>query len=72
MLVKVGESLYEMEPPQVAGLLMTAAQLVPDGIYAVAKDDYCELRNDRMAGIDLRHAIAEWEANGWTVHANIR
>lgn len=61
-----------MTEQETRGLLATARQLVPDGIFAIEKDGYCELRNDRMAGIDLMHAVEEWTRNGWKVHANVR
>ena len=61
-----------MTDRETRGLLETASSLVPDGIFAIEKDGYMELRNDRMAGVDLMHALEEWTRHGWTVHANIR
>ena len=51
MKVKVGKRMYRMSRKEYQGLLETAKEQVPMGIYALEKDDYAELRCDRCSSI---------------------
>ena len=48
MKVIIGKSVYEMNRKQLRGVLEAASSLIPFGIYAVQKDDVCELRKDKF------------------------
>ena len=48
MKVIIGRSVYEMNRKQLRGVLKAASSLIPFGIYAVQKDDVCELRKDEF------------------------
>lgn len=53
------------------GLLRVASEQVPFGIYAVEKDGYAELRNDRCRSMSqLKSLIRQFKGNGYKVHAN--
>ena len=48
MKVLINNELYEMNRKQLRGVLKAASSLMPFGIYAVQKDDVCELRKDEF------------------------
>ena len=52
MKVIIGKSVYEMNRKQLRGVLEAASSLMPFGIYAVQKDDVCELRKDKFDNAD--------------------
>lgn len=71
MKVIVGESLYETNRKGLHGILKTASKQVPLGIYAVEKDDICELRKDAFNSKDeLKKTVAEYAEKGFKVHYN--
>lgn len=72
MRVLVGESIYETNRQGLRGILKTASKQMPFGIYAVEKDDYCELRKDKFEDKEeLRKAVAEYVQKGFKVHYNV-
>lgn len=71
MKVLVNNSLYEMGRKEYRGVLKVASQQIPFGIYAVEKDDFCELRKDKFdSNEELKKAVAEYAAKGFKVHYN--
>lgn len=71
MKVLVGESVYETNRKGLQGILKVASKQIPRGIYAVEKDDYCELRKDKFESKkELKKAIAKYIENGFKVHYN--
>lgn len=73
MKVKVGKRMYRMSRKEYQGLLETAKEQVPMGIYALEKDDYAELRCDRCSSItQLKKTLREFRAQGFKVSYNGR
>lgn len=71
MRVLVGERIYETNRKGLQGILKVASKQIPFGIYAVEKDDYCELRKDKFESKEeLKKAVAEYEKKGFNVHYN--
>ncbi len=71
MRVLVTETVYEMDKPEFDKVLEVASKQVPCGIYAIVKDDYCELKNHRfksLAALDKK--ILGYEKQGFTVLYN--
>jgi len=62
---------YQMSQEEYEGLLEIASEQVPFGIYAVEKQGYAELRNDKCKSItQLKKLIRQFKARGFKVHAN--
>ncbi len=62
---------YQMSQEEYEGLLEIASEQVPFGIYAVEKQGYAELRNDKCKSItQLKKLIRQFKARGLKVHAN--
>ena len=73
MKVKAGKRIYRMSRKEYQGLLETAREQVPMGIYALEKDDYAELRCDRCNSItQLKKAVRGFKAQGFKVSYNGR
>ena len=71
MKVKVGNRLYRMSRKEYQGLLETAREQVPMGIYALEKDDYAELRCDRCSSItQLKKLKRGFRAQGFRVYSS--
>ena len=71
MNVIIGETLYEMNRKQLRGVLKAASSLMPFGIYAVQKDDVCELRNDKFDNAEeLKKAVWAYKEKGFKVYYN--
>ena len=65
--------LYQMNQTEYQGLLQTASEQVPFGIYAVEKQGYAELRCDKCTSIThLKGLMRQFKAQGFKVHANGR
>ena len=47
MKVKIMNRMYRMSQEEYQGLLKVASDQVPFGVYAVEKEGYAELRNDK-------------------------
>ena len=62
---------YRMSRKEYEGMLQMASEQVPFGIYAVEKDRYAELRNDKCRSItQLKAQIRQFKAKGFKVYAN--
>ena len=73
MRVRVMNRVYKMSRKEYQGLLEMAREQVPLGIYAVEKNDYAELRNDRCESItQLKKLIRQLKSQGFRVYANGR
>lgn len=71
MKILVDESLYETNRDGLRGILQVASEQIPCGIYAVEKDNYCELRKDTFdSKEELKKAVAEYSAKGFKVYYN--
>ena len=65
--------MYQMSQEEYQGLLKLASEQVPFGIYAVEKQGYAELRNDKCNSItQLKHLTRQYKAQGFKVLANGR
>ena len=71
MLVKINETLYEMERPAFLKMAEAVSPLILHGIYAVEKDGYAEMRNDKLHGAALQSSLKAWERDGFTVYYNV-
>ncbi|WP_320959350.1 hypothetical protein [Hungatella effluvii] len=73
MKVKAMNRLYQMGQKEYQGLLRTASEQVPFGIYAIEKQDYAELRCDRCTSMtQLKNLTRQFKAQGFKVHSNGR
>ena len=71
MQVKVLNRVWRMSQKEYQGLLQTASEQVPFGIYAVEKPGYAELRCDRCSSMtQLKRLSREFKAQGFKVYAN--
>ena len=71
MNVIIGETLYGMNRKQLRGVLKAASSLIPFGIYAVQKDDVCELRKDKFDNAEgLKKAVVAYKEKGFKVYYN--
>lgn len=73
MKVKVMNHLYQMNQKEYQGLLQTASEQVPFGIYAIEKQGYAELRCDKCTSVtQLKNLTRQFKAQGFKVYANGR
>ena len=71
MNVIIEETLYGMNRKQLRGVLKVASDLMPFGIYAVQKDDVCELRKDKFDNSEeLKKAVGVYKEKGLKVYYN--
>ena len=71
MKVLINNELYEMNRKQLRGVLKAASSLMPFGIYAVQKDDVCELRKDKFDNAEgLKKAVVAYKEKGFKVYYN--
>ena len=71
MNVIIEETLYGMNRKQLRGVLKAASSLIPFGIYAVQKDNVCELRNDEFDNAEeLKKAVWAYKEKGFKVYYN--
>ena len=65
--------LYQMGQKEYQGLLQTASEQVPFGIYAIEKQGYAELRCDKCTSVtQLKNLTRQFKAKGFKVHSNGR
>lgn len=65
--------LYRMSQKEYQGLLQTASEQVPFGIYAVEKKGYAELRCDKCDSMtQLKNLARQFKTQGFKVYANGR
>ena len=73
MKVKVMNHLYQMNQKEYKGLLQTASEQVPFGIYAIEKQGYAELLCDKCTSVtQLKNLTRQFKAQGFKVHSNGR
>ena len=71
MKVIIGKAVYGMNRKQLRGVLEAASSLIPFGIYAVQKDDVCELRKDEFENAEeLKKAVVAYKEKGFKVYYN--
>ena len=71
MKVIIGKAVYEMNRKQLHGVLEAASSLIPFGIYAVQKDDMCELRKDKFDNAEeLKKAVGVYKEKGFKAYYN--
>ena len=71
MNVIIEETLYGMNRKQLRGVLEAASSLIQFGIYAVQKDNVCELRKDEFDNADeLKNAVGAYKEKGFKVYSN--
>ena len=71
MNVIIGETLYGLNRKQLRGVLKAASSLIPFGIYAVQKDNVCELRKDEFENAEeLKKAVGAYKEKGFKVYYN--
>ena len=71
MKVIIGKAVYGMNRKQLRGVLEAASSLIPFGIYAVQKDDMCELRKDKFDNAEeLKKAVGAYKEKGFKVYYN--
>lgn len=60
-----------MNRKQLRGVLKAASSLIPFGIYAVQKDNVCELRKDEFENDEeLKKAVEAYKEKGFKVYYN--
>ena len=60
-----------MNRKQLRGVLKAASSLIPFGIYAVQKDNVCELRKDEFDNAEeLKKAVGAYKVKGFNVYSN--
>ena len=65
------KNVYGMNRKQLRGVLESASSLMPFGIYAVQKDDVCELRKDKFDNAEgLKKAVVAYKEKGFKVYYN--
>ena len=71
MNVIIGKAVYEMNRKQLRCVLEAASSLIPFGIYAVQKDDVCELRKDEFENAEeLKKAVGAYKEKGFKAYYN--
>lgn len=71
MKVVVANRTYRMNKEEYRGLLKVASEQVPFGIYAIEKNGYAELRNDKCSSItQLKEMTRQFRAKGYRVLSN--
>ena len=71
MNVIIEKNVYGMNRKQLRGVLKVASILMPFGIYAVQKDDVCELRKDKFENAEeLKKAVGAYKEKGFKVYYN--
>ena len=71
MNVIIEKNVYGMNRKQLRGVLKAASSLMPVGIYAVQKDDVCELRKDKFDNAEeLKKAVVAYKEKGFKVYYN--
>lgn len=60
-----------MSRDEYQGLLKVASEQVPFGIYAIEKDGYAELRNDKCSSVtQLKELTRQFRAKGFKALSN--
>ena len=71
MNVIIEKNVYGMNRKQLRCVMKVASSLMPFGIYAVQKDDVCELRKDKFDNAEgLKKAVVAYKEKGFKVYYN--
>lgn len=71
MQVKVANRLYRMSRNEYQRLLQVASEQVQQGVYAIEKSDYAELRCDKCQSVtQLKALIRQFKSAGYKVYSN--
>ena len=71
MNVIIEKNVYGMNRKQLRGVLKAASSLIPFGIYAVQKDDVCELCKEEFDNAEeLKKAVGAYKEKGFKVYYN--
>lgn len=71
MKVIINDHVYEMGRKAFRGVLDIAKESVPHGIYAVSKDDFCEMKNETFRDQEeMNKAIVAYQKQGFRVYFN--
>lgn len=71
MKVKVNNRIYRMNREEYQGLLKIAKEQVTQGIYAIEREDYAELRCDHYDSITkLKELTRQFKSQGFKVLSN--
>ena len=71
MRVLINDHVYEMGRKTFRGVLGIAKKSVPHGIYAVSKDDFCEMKKETFRNQEeMNKRIVEYQKQGFRVYFN--
>lgn len=71
MKVLINNNIYEMGRKAFRGVLDIAKKSVPFGIYAVSKDDFCEMKKETFRNQEeMNKQIVEYQKQGFRVYFN--
>ena len=71
MKVIINNHVYEMGRKAFSGVLDIAKKSVPNGIYAVSKDDFCEMKNETFRNQEeMNKQIVAYQKQGFMVYFN--
>ena len=71
MKVLINEHVYEMGRKAFRGVLDIAKKSVPNGIYAVSKDDFCEMKKETFRNQEeMNKQIVAYQKQGFRVFFN--
>ena len=71
MRVLINDHVYEMGRKTFRGVLDIAKKSVPHGIYAVSKDDFCEMKKETFRNQEeMNKRIVEYHNQGFKVYFN--
>ena len=73
MKVLINNNIYEMGKKTFKGVLDIAKKSVPFGIYAVQKDDFCEMKKETFKSAEeMNKQIVQYQKMGFKVYFNGR
>lgn len=71
MRVLINGNVYEVGRKAFRGVLDIAKKSVPHGIYAVSKDDFCEMKKETFRDQEeMNKAIVAYQKQGFKVYFN--
>ena len=71
MRVLINDHVYEMGRKTFRGVLDISKKSVPHGIYAVSKDDFCEMKKETFRNQEeMNKRIVEYHKLGFRVYFN--
>lgn len=71
MKVLINDHIYEMGRKGFWSVLTIAKQAVPFGIYAVSKDEFCEMKKETFrTWKEMNKRIVEYQKQGFRVYFN--